>query len=368
MKSAYSSLARFGTVLAALTLSTAVLADTAKMLPEGKYRLRYQFTNGWAEGQFDDSGRERSFSQLNAARLSEAGLPPELDSVYRIDSDGKSTFSRHDVYLEYGLSEHANLGIWTNYQRLDYSSSARLTTGPGWPLLSADQQAGVSGATTGIDGADRAVAAQGDTVFGFKQRLYGDNGSRNRFAYWIGLRLPTGHVADPLDAGDLSTGDGQTDLGLWFAFDDEPVRNLLISIHSRHEYQFPGKRDVLDPAAPDRTISMEFQPGFYHFAELWTRYNIPRPGHTYLLGVRTTYEYEGKERRESYDPVSGGYGGSLDAIDGTDSNLWRLQPEIGMNLFSSGIPLTTRLYYSTALEGKNQIAADYAGLRVDLYW
>lgn len=368
MKSAYALPVRLGAALVMLGLSAGAVADTAKMLPEGNFRLRYQFTQGWADSQFDDSGSERSFSDLNDTRLAEAGLSPSVASVYRIDSDGKSTFSRHDVYFEYGLTDHANLGVWTNYQQLDYASSALLTTGPGWALVAPEDQVAIAGATAMVDGADRSVTAQGDTVIGFKQRLYGDNQSRNRFAYWVGLRLPTGHVADPLDSGDISTGDGQTDLGLWFAFDDEPLPDLLLSLHTRHEYQFPGNRDVVDPAAPDGTVSMAYQPGVYHLAELWARYNLPRSGHTLLLGLRTTYEYEGKERRERYDPVSRSYGGSLQAVDGTDSTLWRLQPEIGLNLFSSGIPLATRLYYSTALDGKNSLAADYAGLRVDLYW
>lgn len=351
-----------------LLLSSGALAETAKMLPEGKSRLRYQVTYGWAGSQFDDSGKKRSFSELTAEQLAAAGLPPEVPSVYRIDSDGKFSFIRNDLYFEHGLTNEVNLGLWTNYQQLEYTSSAQLTTGPGWPLLSASQQGAISGGTASADEADRSVAAMGDTIIGFKHRLYGDNKSRSRFAYWLGLRLPTGHVADPLDSGDLSTGDGQTDLGLWFAFDQEPIRNLLVSLHTRHEYSLPGKRDVVDPAAPDRTLSMRFQPGFYHLAELWTRYTVARASHTYLFGFRTRYSQKGKERRESYDPASGTYGGSLDAVDGTDSYLWRLQPEIGLNLFSSGIPVTTRLYYSMALKGKNQLAADFVGLRVNRYW
>lgn len=368
MKSAHSFPVRLGAVLSLVGLFDSALADTAMMLPEKKSRLRYQFTHGWADGRFDDGSDERSFSALNAARLSKAGVPAEVPSVYRIESDGEFTFSRHDIYFEYGVTDDVNLGIWTNYQQLDYASSAHLSTGPGWGLMSADEQAAVAGAAAAVERADLSVAARGDTVIGFKQRLYGDNKSRNRFAYWLGIRLPTGHVADPLDAGDLSTGDGQTDFGLWFAFDHQPTDRVLLSLHTRHEYQLPGKRDEEPDEAPGQAFSMEFQPGFYHFAELWARYSVPRPGHNYLLGLRTTYEYEGKERRESYDPISRSYGGSLNSVDGTDSNLWRLQPEIGVNLFSSGIPVSTRLYYSKALKGKNQLAGDYAGLRVDLYW
>ena len=55
-------------------------------------------------------------------------------------------------------------------------------------------------------------------------------------------------------------------------------------------------------------------------------------------------------------------------MDGTDNSLLRVQPEIGMNFFPSRIPVAVRLYYGTAVKGRNSLAADYAGLRVDLFW
>lgn len=349
--------------------AASVHGDTAKMLPAGMTHLRYQYTVGEADKVFDAGGDRVSLARAYRDALDTAGLTTEVPAVYRVDTDGRLALVRHDLYLEYGLTDAVNFGLWTHYvsQRLDYS--AALVRAIGWGALIPAQQAALEGAVAGADGtADRSVSALGDTVLGIKHRPLGSNASALRFAYIAGLRLPTGHMADPLKAHDISVGDGQTDVGLWFMLDWEPDPHWFFNLHTRHEYALAGEREVLNPADPDDTLPMEFQPGIFHRFEFWVRYREPGPRFNSFVGLKTIYETEGEERRQSYDPVRGGYHGDLDAVEETDSALLRLEPEIGINLFPSRIPIALKLYGGIPLRGRNSVALEYVGLRFDAYW
>ncbi len=346
------------------------LGDTAEMLPPGVSHVRYQYTSAQGDTYFDEGGDRRALGSAYREALQEKGLEPEVSGVYRVDTDGHFSQIRHDLYFEYGINSSVNFGLWTHYVSRESDYSARLSRQAGWDFaLSSAQQAGIGGAVTVADHAkDGSVSAPGDTVLGLKHRLIGeDNDAPLRFAYTIGLRLPTGHVADPLEPHDSSVGDGQTDAGIWFAWDWEPNERWLFNLHTRHEYQFEGERDEADPTRTHR-VSMEFQPGVYHYAELSAHRRIPRPGFNGLLVVKAIYETEGPLREQPYDAATGRYRGSLETVDGTDSMLFRLEPQIGFNLFPRGIPVAARLYYGIPLRGKNTLATDYLGVRFDIYW
>lgn len=351
-----------------LAAAGAVQAETAQMLPAGIAKARYQYTVGHAEDGFDADGNRKSLDDLFRDGLEASGLPTTVPSVYRIDTASEVDFTRHDLYLEYGVSPDFGLGLWTYYidQRVTYSAS--LQREAGWVLLNPATQTAVTVGTETADSADQSAAALGDTVLGIKHRLIGDNDTAVRFAYHLGLRLPTGHVADPTEPGDLSTGDGQTDIGLWFNFDWEPADRWCINLHSRHEYQLAGERDVPDPANPGGKLSQEFQPGFYHYLEVSGTHRIPRPSFNAELELLAIYEDEGRERRQAYDVASGSYRGGLDPVDDSDSSLLRLEPRMALDFFPSKVPLAAKLYYGIPVQGRNALAVEYVGIRFDAYW
>jgi hypothetical protein len=295
-------------------------------------------------------------------------LATALPTVYHIDTGGKFSFTRQDLYLQHGITDDVGLGLWTYYidQRIDYSANLRQDAN--WALLSGTEQAALSGAVGAADTMDSGSAALADTVLGYQQRLVGVNESPIRFAYLLGVRLPTGHVADPRNPGDLSTGDGQTDIGLWLSFDWEPAPNWLLNLHSRHEYQMPGQRDVLDPADANNTLSQKFQPGFYNYLEVKGRRHIPGARFNTDLELTAIYETSSEARSQQYDAATGSYRGALHTIDGSGSNFLLLEAQAGIDLFPSELPVAVMLYYAMPLQGKNALALEYAGVRIDVYW
>jgi hypothetical protein len=345
-----------------------VQAGEATMLPAGISRIRLYVTYAEADSVFDNDGNEQSFSQIYDQALLDNAVPVDGGAAYQIDTGGALTQWRSDLYFEYGLTDNFGYGAWIQYLDTRNSADATLIQGPGWSTLSPGQQAALTGATRTVDGLDRSASALGDTVIGLKHRLLGNNKSKYRFAYHAGIRLPTGHVADPLDPHDLSTGDGQVDVGLWWTFDYQPTPDFFVNLQTRHEYQFEGKRDMLDPQDPTRSMEARFQPGFYNYAEIEAKYYHPLREARLVFKLTSTWFNEDEERRQSYDSNTGRYSGSLNTVDGTDSSLWTVQPHIGFNLLRMGIPIEALLSYSRPLGGSNTPAAEFVQLRLDLYY
>ncbi|MEN8713070.1 MAG: hypothetical protein ABF326_12850 [Arenicellales bacterium] len=345
-----------------------LFASEATMLPAGVYRTRLYVTLAEADSVYDADGNKQSFEQLYKNALIDNGVPVDVKDVYRIDTGGKFSMNRYDLYIEYGLTDDIGFGAWMQYFDISNNADAVLTTESGWTMLSGTQQSAIIGATDYVDSLDTSVSALGDTVIGMKHRLLGDNRSKYRFAYHAGVRIPTGHVADPLNRSDMSTGDGQVDLGIWLSFDYQPHPRFFVNLQTRHEYQLAGTRDVLDPSDTTRTLEMEFQPGFINYAEIDAWYFHPLGEAELILKLMSTYYLEGDERQQSFDNALGRFTGSLVTVDGTDSALWTIQPHIGVSLFPMGIPVRTMLSYSIPIEGVNLPAAEFVQLRVDFYF
>ncbi len=359
---------RFAAAVGIAVLFNQAHAETAEMLPAGIASVRYQYTVGHADDAYDADGHRKSLAALYAAGLSTAGLTTAVPSLYHINTGGAVDVVRHDLYLQYGITDEFGLGLWTNYLDEKVAYSASLVHERGWSGLSATDRATLSAAVGAADAADSSAAALGDTVLGVKQRLVGNNDSTFRFAYLLGVRLPTGHVADPTKAGDISTGDGQTDLGLWFSFDWVPSPDWLLNLHTRHEYQMTGSHTVLDPADAGRTLSQKFRPGFYTYVELKGRYTHPGPSFNTEFDLTAIYEGQGNTRQQSYDAATDSYHGNLQPVADSESRILNLEPQIGIDLFPSGIPLIARLYYGIPLQGKNALALRYVGVRLDAFW
>lgn len=354
--------------MALCALPAIAMAETAEMLPPGVTNLRYQYSSGYASDAFDSHGTRQSLNSLFRDELEAGGLPPSVATIYQIDTGAKFNFIRQDIYLQYGISNDLGIGVWANAIDQQMSYSATLQQQANWAVLVPEEQVAITGATTATDGADASISALGDTVIGIKHRLHGTNESSQRFSYLLGMRLPTGHRADPTNATDMSTGGGQSDIGVWLSWDWQPTTNLLLNLHTRHEYQLAGERKVLDPADSSQTLTQKFQPGFYTYIELNSRYHAPHARYSSIFELSLIYEDEGQEMSQNFDPLSGTYDGGLHNVSDSNSNNLRLETQLGFDLFPSNIPLETRFYYDVTLQGKNALAVEYVGVRLDLYW
>jgi len=360
--------ATYAPFAACSVFSIAIHAETAEMLPAGIAKVRYQYTVASADEGFDSNGKRKDLGVLYREALEKEGLTTSVPSVYDIQTDAKVEAARQDLYLQYGVTDDFGLGLWTYYVSQKASYSANLQQDVGWGALSGTNQSQLTAATTAADTADGSVAALGDTVIGYKHRLLGSTDSTFRFAYTLGARLPTGHVADPTKKDDLSTGDGQTDVGIWLSFDWVPASKWLLNLHTRHEYQLAGERDVLDPSDSSRTLSREFQPGFYNMVEVKSRYRIPRPDFNTEFELTATYEHTGDERKQAYNSSTGRYEGDLKSVTNSGSSLLVLEAQAGIDFFPSSIPLALKFYYGMPVSGQNAIALNYYGIRCDAYW
>jgi hypothetical protein len=84
---------------------------------------------------------------------------------------------------------------------------------------------------------DWSGSGVGDIELGVKMRLL-------RLRFWTtaiqtGVRLPTGATDDPNNLLDIGFGDGQTDIGLYWQNDFEPLRNLRLNLTLRYTAQLP---------------------------------------------------------------------------------------------------------------------------------
>lgn len=82
-------LARYLFWVSALTVIWPTLpyhTDTAKLTPEGKYRVRLYLTIGVADGRLDNNGDKQSFSEIALNNLQASGVSSETPGAYRIET------------------------------------------------------------------------------------------------------------------------------------------------------------------------------------------------------------------------------------------------------------------------------------------
>lgn len=347
--------------------SGASWALSAKLLPEQALRARVIHNEARADHWFTHGGARVALGEVGLERLATQGIAAAVPGLYTLDNHARYTLSRSELTLDYGLTDDLTLGLWLPLIHHDTEQRTTLSQGPGWASLPAAQQGGISNAVATLDGGDASRSDVGDLFLGFKQRLIGTNDAPFRLSLGGGVTAPTGHVADPLDPRDASTGDGQWDLSLWSWTDVQLSERLLLNLHTRHHYGLSGERDTPDPLAPSRITEMEFQPAVKHHLQLEAQYTLPFAGWDLLPGLLLIHDRQDEERRQTFDPSRGGFVG--DPVD-TTGTAWRrsmIQPSLGLSLFKSGLPLRLFLRYGHTFDGRNTAQLDTIELRVEFY-
>lgn len=359
------------TLLAALPLllwPAAGWALSAKLLPEGAVRARLIHNEARADRWFDQRGGRIELGAVGLGQLASQGVAPALPGLYTLDNRARYSLSRSDLTLDYALSDDLSLGLWLPLIRHHTEQEATLSRGPGWGALPAAQQAGIIGAAATLDAGDATRGDVGDLFLGFKHRVIGANDDTFRLSLGGGVTAPSGHVADPRDPRDASTGDGQWDLSLWSWTDLQLSERLFLNLHTRHHYGLSGERSVLDPVSPSRITEMEFQPATNHHLQLEAQYTLPFADWELLPGLLLIHDRQDEELRQGYDPLAGSFLGDPRETPGTARHRTMIQPSLGISLFKSGMPLRLFLRYGHTVDGRNTAELDTLELRVELYF
>ncbi|MBF0137664.1 MAG: hypothetical protein H7833_04790 [Magnetococcus sp. DMHC-1] len=345
-----------------------LLAIDARLLPEGVTRIRLYQSWSWAEDAYDASGHRQPLGQMGLDKLAAKGVAPAAPNLYAIQNDARYTLQRTDLTVDYGWNTHLDLGIWIPILDANLTQSAVLNRAAGWDGLPTAQKSALTVAVSQLDNTDANHHALGDILLGIKGQLVGDQKSPHRFSLGGGVRLPTGHVANPLDPRDTSTGDGQWDLTLWSWYDHPVNDNFFINLHTRHEYGLPGSRSALLPTDATRSGRMEFQPGLHHDVQLEPQWRYPL-GHVELMpSVFLIYSREEKGKQQGFDRNQAAFAGGLYTVEGTDWQRLLLKPTLGLGLIPMGVPVNLYLALGTTLWGRNTPEASVVELRMDFFF
>ncbi|MBF0434806.1 MAG: transporter [Magnetococcales bacterium] len=341
---------------------------SAKLLPEGVTRLRVYENVGSTDGWFSDSSDRQPLGQLGLDKLKAKGIAPSTTNVYTIGNSARYRLWRTDVTLDYGWTANLDVGVWLPYYSHTTRQSATLTQGAAWSALTAAQKASISGAASTLDSTDPTNSDFGDVFVGFKHRVYGLNNDPFRFALGGGFRAPTGHVANPLDANDVATGDGQWDVTLATWTDFQVNDRFFINFLTRHDYGLADYRDAVFPTNASQAGRMRFQPGITHHLEWAPQYQFPFEKWDLLSEVTLIYDRQEKEKRQSFDTAAARYSGPLAATNATDWDRWMIKPSLGARLFKYGVPGDFYLSYAHTMAGKNTADLDLLEMRMDIYF
>ncbi len=254
----------------------------------------------------------------------------------------------------------------------DTCQNATLNQGLGWGALATAnpvQAATISGAVASLDNSDPNRSGLGDLYLGFKKRIVGDhNRASFRLALGGGFRAPTGHVADPLNGSDASTGDGQWDLSFWTWTDYQFTDHFFINLLTRHDYGLSAHRQAAFPNDVTQATKIKFQPGILHHLQLEPQYRLAFDTWDLLPGMMFTYDYQSKEKRQAFDLSQSEFVGSMGKIDGTDWQRFMIKPMVGVRLFKQGVPAQFYLSYGHSISSKNSVDIKTVELRMDCFF
>ncbi|MBF0157438.1 MAG: hypothetical protein HQL57_09670 [Magnetococcales bacterium] len=358
----------FGLLLSLLLWPWELQAINANLLPKGKGRLRVYHSSIRGNDRFGASGERQPLGQTGLDQLAAKGIPPAVANAYSIENRSRYTQHRTDWEMDFGIAPKLNLGLWIPVEDASLDQSPLLTQGGAWGAIPAAQQAAIRQGVGLLDRADTHDHEFGDILVGIKTSVIGQETSRERLSLGGGVRLPTGHLANPLDSGDIATGDGQWDLSLWTWFDFQPSPGFTINLHTHHDYGLPGKRPALWPTNAARTAKMGFQPGFHHDIQLEPQWHFPLGQVELEPSLLFLYSREENERQQSFDLATGSFTGSRHTAVGTSWQRLLVKPALGLDLLPMGLPAVLSLGYGSTVWGTNTVDFTMLELRLDLYF
>ncbi|MBF0133865.1 MAG: hypothetical protein HQL75_14935 [Magnetococcales bacterium] len=355
-------------IIVSLGGSCEAWALSAKLLPQGVSRVRIFENMGGGDQWFSDSKERQPLGQVGLDKLTAKGIPTTVANGYAIDNQARYRLWRTDVTLDYGVTDDLSLGLWWPFFSHDTRQSTSLSQGAGWSSLGTVQKATIAGAVATLDDTDPKHSGVGDLFIGFKNRVTGTNKDPFRLALGGGVRIPTGHVANPLNADDVSTGDGQWDLGLDTWTDYQLTDHFFVNFLTRHDYGLAAHRSAAFPTNAARGGKQKFQPGMAHHLELVPQYHGSLGKWDFLPEVGLLYDVQNKEKRQNFDTTAGEFSGSMASVATTDWQRWMVKPGMGIRLFQFGIPADIYLSYTHTLTGKNTVDLDLVELRMDFFF
>ncbi|MBF0426958.1 MAG: hypothetical protein HQL66_14185 [Magnetococcales bacterium] len=355
-------------VLLCLWPWSSVRAIDARLLPEGVLRVRLY--ESWYQGDqaYDATGQRRPLGQTGLDKLASNGVPTSVAGAYAIRNNAHSALQRTDITIDYGFNHALDLGVWIPVIAPLFTQSATLSRQAGFSALTATQQGTVAAAVARLNGANADQRALGDVFVGVKGGIVGTDNTPFRFSLGGGVRLPTGHVANPLDPHDIATGDGQWDLSLWSWTDFRLRDDFLINLHTRHDYGLPGHQDTLLPSDPTHAAGMRFQPGLHHYVQLEPQWRLPLEKVELLPSLFVIYDRQERGWQQGFDATRAAFAGPLLPADGTDWQRLMIKPTFGVNLIPSGLPMALYLSCGRAVWGRNTPEVGLVELRMDFFF
>nr|CRH07384.1 Protein of unknown function [Candidatus Magnetococcus massalia] len=341
-------------------------ALSAKLLPEGVWRVRLYQNEVEADHWRTSAGDRQPMGQVGLDTLASNGITSTA-GVYSLENSAKYRLHRTDLSLDYGIHDDLTVGLWLPYFDKSLQQQTTLTQGAAWGALTGVQQATIAGAASSLNETEPARGDFGDLYLGFKHRVVGGNKDRFRFALGGGVRMPTGHVADPLNSKDASTGDGQWDLSLWSWTDYQFTDHFFVNLRTYHDYGLAAHKLAAHSNDSSQASRMKFQPGVLHNIQLEPQVRIPFKKWELLPSLRLTYDYQESEKRQRFDTTQAIYSGAMVETDGTSWQRLMIKPTLGFKVNTFKFPLFFYLAYGQTLHAKNSADIRTVELRMDLF-
>lgn len=343
-------------------------AISARLIPEDKWRVRIFHNEGHADNWLDHSGEKHSLGLNGLSLLQQQGVAPRLDPVYEILNRAQYDQSRTDVTIDYGVNDDLTVAAWLRYFEQGTEQKTTLKKHLGWGQLEPHQQNAIVASVNRLNNTDPGASAWGDLLLGFKYRILGSNRDIFRLSLGAGVRMPTGHVADPRKPQDMSTGDGQWDFTLMSWMDYQFSEHFFVNLHSRHDFAFAANKDALVPGASGSVDSLRFKPGISHHVQLEPQYRLPFTHWELLLGMQLIYDYQGDLQQQSFDLERQKYTGKLHRVDDSDWQRLMIKPSIGISLLKQKIPLRAYLGFHKTVWGENTLDYQSIEFRVEVFF
>jgi hypothetical protein len=401
-------------ILLSIQVPAEINADSAQVLPKGRYQISlaskfYMTTSeefdsgGDAVDVAEDYNTSLDSSVFPALALVESAFAMTPGTAVLGDSvvDWDYDFTIFEILFGYGISDKVTVGLKIPYWDVKSNIDAELDTAtatvgknvalntlapfaiPGTvPLITDDildlLSAGldINGDTT-IDvpgyGYDRFESWSGsglsDIEAGLKYQYY--NSEPWRLAFMGAIRLPTGETDDPDILQDYPLGDGTTAILLNFMNDYRAIEKLPLNFTLRYTLVLDDEQTRRIPDDPDLPITANKEKvdiDFGDVLELEVAGSYPL-SETFRLSALYMYGTKGK------DSVSGDLGFAYESLEEGSDYVEQVY-KIGISystvqLFMDGkaaIPMVASLLYRDRFAGENVLKSQYLQLGFQLYF
>jgi len=303
-----------------------VFASESEVLPKNVLRLRLGYLYAKAKDKYNSSGKKIE-------------LVPDIQSVVppgTVTGDGKLVAQCASLILEYGFTDRL-----TGQILVPYYTDRYLKHNFGWQGAAVFKETVLNNMNQTYP--DLRGEGIGDIVTGLQYRFLGENRNLNKpfpqyeSAVALGVRWPTGEKNDPNNPDDFYTGDGQTDIGLWYFADAHLNKYLSLGMGIKYENQLKcDERNLGDYILTKWLISSfikDFELSFVFNADFKTKDRV-----------------DGHKKEDS----------------GTE--FYSIGPRIKYYSFKTKIPYQLNFEYSYPIDGRNTYATEKYVFDIRIYY